>query len=102
MYHFEVDRASLCRLPIYARWPCPTFSSSTVIAFGESMPPLPAPIVIIEFKRPLRNDYDDADNFPRWRQGSVDKIWTSKVTDRHGQPLNVPASTLFTHTLFAI
>ena len=39
MYHFSIDRASLCRLPTYARALPDLLIFNRPIAFGESMPP---------------------------------------------------------------
>ena len=64
------------------------------IAFGESTPPFNA-IVIIEFKRPVRNDYDDSDNPVAQIYKYVNEIKDDKVYDRHGRPLNVSPQTPF-------
>ncbi len=64
------------------------------IAFSESTAPFNA-IVIIEFKRPVRNDYDDSDNPIAQIYKYVEDIKGGKIKDRHGRPLSIPLQTPF-------
>jgi hypothetical protein len=64
------------------------------IAFSESTPPFNA-IVIIEFKRAVRDGYDGNDNPIAQVYNYVNEIKLGKVYDRHGRLLNVPPQTPF-------
>jgi hypothetical protein len=52
-------------------------------------------IVIIEFKRPLRKDYDDDENPISQVYGYVDRIRAGTTTDRTGRPVAVAENTPF-------
>ena len=60
-------------------------------AFADSGPPFNA-IVLIEFKRPARNDYSGKEEKNPIEQvyGYVEAIKAGKVMDRQGRPINVP------------
>ncbi|MGO9597350.1 MAG: hypothetical protein ACLP7Q_04950, partial [Isosphaeraceae bacterium] len=64
------------------------------IAFSESGPPLTS-IVIIEFKRPLRNDYDDNENPISQVYKYVSELKAGKVLDHRGRPINISPQTPF-------
>ncbi|MBF4695099.1 hypothetical protein [Fusibacter ferrireducens] len=53
-------------------------------------------IVIIEFKRPMRNDYNDVDNNPISQVIKyVKKIRSGKAVDRNGRPITIGENTPF-------
>ncbi|MBR1703472.1 MAG: ATP-binding protein [Lachnospiraceae bacterium] len=52
-------------------------------------------IVIFELKRPMRNDYNLADNPIEQLLGYVDKLSTNKVTDKNGRIIRVGNNTQF-------
>jgi len=62
------------------------------IAFVEDQRPFGS-IVIIEFKRPLRADYDDDKNPLSQVYGYIRKIREGKAVDRSGRPVSITAST---------
>lgn len=63
-------------------------------AFAEQSAPFSA-IVIIEFKRPARTDYDDSDNPISQVYDYVRRVRAGAVKDRSGRPLNVAAHVPF-------
>jgi len=63
-------------------------------AFVETEAPFSS-VVIIEFKRPMRDDYDDADNPIAQVYEYVDRIKTGKATDKNGMQFKVPPTTPF-------
>lgn len=62
-------------------------------AFVEGESPYSS-IVVIEFKRPMRDDYDDNENPISQVFGYIEKIQSGKVRDKDGRPipslLNMP------------
>ncbi len=52
-------------------------------------------IVILELKRPMRDDYDAKENPIQQLLGYVDKLCTNKVTDKNGRPIKVGSNTQF-------
>jgi hypothetical protein len=64
------------------------------IAFSESGFPYQS-IVLIEFKRPERDDYRDKKNPIEQIYRYVDKVKSGTVTDRRGRTINVPPGTPF-------
>lgn len=52
-------------------------------------------IVIFEFKRPMRNDYNDSDNPITQLYDYVDEIKSGKVKDKNGRPIRVGNNTKF-------
>lgn len=64
------------------------------IAFVEDQRPFGS-IVIIEFKRPLRVDYDDDKNPISQVYGYIRKIRDGKAIDRSGRPVSITNSTPF-------
>jgi hypothetical protein len=63
-------------------------------AFVDDDPPFTS-VVILEFKRPARNDYTEEENPINQVYGYVRKIKQGKAQDRLGRPLNVPAHVRF-------
>jgi hypothetical protein len=63
-------------------------------AFVNEGPPFSS-VVLIEFKRPARDDYDDKDNPINQVYTYVRLIKSGKAYDRGGTPINVPAHTPF-------
>ena len=64
-------------------------------AFVEDTPPFSS-IVIIEFKRPLRDDYDaDEDNPIAQIYGYVEKIMDNRALDNNGRPVIISENTPF-------
>jgi hypothetical protein len=64
------------------------------LAFTEDQSPYQS-IVIIEFKRPQRNDYTDTDNPVTQVLGYMDMILDNKATDKDGRPMIIGKSTRF-------
>lgn len=52
-------------------------------------------IVILELKRPMRDDYNAGENPIQQLLGYVDKLATNKVTDKNGRPIKVGDNTQF-------
>lgn len=52
-------------------------------------------VVLVEFKRPARNDYTDAENPINQVYRYVKKLKDGKATDRHGRPLSIKNETPF-------
>lgn len=52
-------------------------------------------IVILELKRPMRDDYGAGDNPIQQLLGYVDKLSTNKMTDKNGRPIRVGNNTQF-------
>lgn len=63
-------------------------------AFVDDDPPFSS-VVILEFKRPARNDYTDTENPITQVYGYVRTIKQGKARDRLGRPLNVPGHVRF-------
>lgn len=63
-------------------------------AFADSDPPFGS-IVLVEFKRPARDDYTDEENPIAQVYGYVREIKAGTAKDRHGRPIRVPPSTPF-------
>lgn len=63
-------------------------------AFVESNPPFHA-ITIIEFKRPVRDDYTAEENPITQIYGYIETIRAGKALDRKGRPVNIPQGTPF-------
>jgi hypothetical protein len=63
-------------------------------AFVESAPPFTS-VTIIEFKRPVRDDYTDEDNPITQIYRYIETIKEGKATDRHGRPVTIPDRTPF-------
>jgi hypothetical protein len=61
-------------------------------AFVNEGPPFSS-VVLIEFKRPARNDYNDEENPISQIYKYVRMIQNGKVVDRSGRPINVPNQT---------
>ena len=57
-------------------------------------------IVLIELKRPMRNDYTDSESPIIQLYNYVDKLKSNKVKDKNGRPINVGQRTKF--YLFAV
>jgi hypothetical protein len=64
------------------------------LVFTEDQSPYQS-IVIIEFKRPQRNDYTDSDNPFTQVLGYMDMILENKATDKDGRPIIVGKSSRF-------
>jgi hypothetical protein len=64
-------------------------------AFAELTAPAYGSIVIVEFKRPERDDYTDEENPITQVYGYVRDIKAGKVKDRHGKTLTLPPSLPF-------
>lgn len=64
------------------------------LAYAESAPPFNS-IVIIEFKRPMRDDYDVEDNPFEQVNRYINRIRDSKINDVNGRPVRVSVSTPF-------
>ena len=64
------------------------------LAFTEDQSPYQS-IVIIEFKRPQRDDYTDADNPVSQVLGYIDTILSNKAKDKDGRPIIINDSTRF-------
>ena len=64
------------------------------IAFADSEPPFGS-IVLIEFKRPARDNYTDDENPIAQVYGYVREIKAGTAKDRQGRPIRVPPSTPF-------
>ena len=58
-------------------------------AFADSDAPFGS-IVLVEFKRPARDDYTDEDNPIAQVYGYVREIKAGKAKDRQGRPIRVP------------
>ncbi len=58
-------------------------------AFVEQESPFSS-IVILEFKRPVRDDYTDEENPINQVYRYIKQIRDGKARDRHGRPINVP------------
>jgi hypothetical protein len=52
-------------------------------------------IVILEFKKPMRNNYSDEENPIDQVLGYVENIIAGKALDRNGRPFNIPINTPF-------
>ena len=52
-------------------------------------------VVILEFKKPMRNDYKDEDNPIDQVLGYVENILEGKALDKAGRPFNIPKNTPF-------
>jgi hypothetical protein len=63
-------------------------------AFVSEMPPFSS-IVLIEFKRPLRDDYTDEENPIAQVYRYVELIKSGKATDRGGRPIVIKSDTPF-------
>jgi hypothetical protein len=63
-------------------------------AFVNDAPPFQS-IVLIEFKRPLRDDYSDDENPIAQVYRYVELIKSGKATDRGGRPITIKAETPF-------
>ena len=63
-------------------------------AFVESNPPFHA-VTIIEFKRPVRDDYTAEDNPITQIYRYIETIRAGKALDRKGRPVNIPQGTPF-------
>ncbi|HOV79409.1 MAG TPA: ATP-binding protein [Bacillota bacterium] len=63
-------------------------------AFVEDNPPFSS-VVVIDFKRPLRNDYSDDKNPINQVYGYVKKIRSGKVKDKKGRPILLAQNTPF-------
>ena len=61
-------------------------------AFVDSSAPFHS-IVLVEFKRPARDDYDDSENPIIQVYNYVRSIKAGKTKDRHGKPINVSKAT---------
>jgi hypothetical protein len=59
-------------------------------ALAEQAAPTFGSIVIVEFKRPARDDYTDEENPITQVYGYVRDIKSGKAKDRQGRPINVP------------
>lgn len=59
-------------------------------------------IVILELKRPMRDDYDAKENPIQQLLGYVDKLCTNKVTDKMEDPLKWAAIPSSIYMLYAI
>ena len=64
------------------------------LAFTEDHSPYQS-IVIIEFKRPQRDDYTDTDNPVDQVLGYMDTILSNKAKDKDGRPIIINDSTRF-------
>jgi len=65
------------------------------IAVVEEDAPFNSGIVIFEFKRPMRDNYDDEDNPIQQILGYVNAIKEGTTIDRNGRPVRVPQATPF-------
>jgi hypothetical protein len=63
-------------------------------AFADCSPTFGS-IVLVEFKRPAREDYDDEENPIAQVYGYVREIKEGAAKDRHGRPISVPEHTPF-------
>ena len=63
-------------------------------AFVESAPPFTS-VTLIEFKRPVRDDYSDEDNPITQVYRYIDTIRSGQATDRGGRPVTIPDRTPF-------
>jgi hypothetical protein len=63
-------------------------------AFADSEPPFGS-IVLVEFKRPARDDYSDEENPIAQVYGYVREIKQGTAKDRQGRPIRVPPHTPF-------
>ena len=63
-------------------------------AFVESAPPFNS-VTIIEFKRPVRDDYNDDDNPISQVYRYIDTIRNGRAKDRSGRPVTIPDRTPF-------
>lgn len=63
-------------------------------AFADSEPPFGS-IVLVEFKRPARDDYDDEENPISQVYSYVRQIKAGTAKDRQGRPIRVPGHTPF-------
>jgi hypothetical protein len=63
-------------------------------AFVDGEPPFGS-VVIVEFKRPARNDYSDDENPITQLYDYVREIKAGTKKDHHGRPISVPARTPF-------
>jgi hypothetical protein len=64
-------------------------------AFVEDQPPFSSSIVIIEFKRPLRNDYSDEDNPIHQVYGYIRSLKTGGQKTKDGRPIAIREGTPF-------
>jgi hypothetical protein len=66
-------------------------------AFTDSSAPFQS-IVLIEFKRPARDDYDDEENPITQVFDYVRRLKASKALDRRGRPITIaPATPIYAH-----
>jgi hypothetical protein len=63
-------------------------------AFVESAPPFTS-VTLIEFKRPVRDDYNDDDNPITQVYRYIETIRNGQATDRAGRPVTIPDRTPF-------
>lgn len=63
-------------------------------AFVSEQPPFSS-VILIEFKRPARDDYDTEDNPIAQVLGYVRQITSGKAKDRSGIPIRIPSNTPF-------
>ena len=63
-------------------------------AFVESTPPFTS-VTLIEFKRPVRDDYSDEDNPISQVYRYIETIRNGQATDRAGRPVTIPDRTPF-------
>jgi hypothetical protein len=63
-------------------------------AFADGAPPFSS-VVIIEFKRPVREDYTEDENPITQVYGYVAKVRAGQTKDKRGRPLQVPPGTPF-------
>jgi hypothetical protein len=59
-------------------------------AFAELTAPTFGSVVVVEFKRPARDDYTDDENPIAQVYGYVRYIKSGRAKDRQGRPINVP------------
>lgn len=64
------------------------------LAFTEDDAPYSS-IVVVEFKRPVRDDYSDEDNPIDQVLGYIDEIRSNQARDKNGRPVSVSANTPF-------
>ena len=61
------------------------------IAFADSAAPFGS-VVLVEFKRPSRDDYTDDENPIEQVYRYIELLRSGKAKDRHGKPINLPAN----------
>jgi hypothetical protein len=79
----KCDSASRPNIPMLSR---PTLDRP--ISISESGPPLTL-IVIMEFKRPVRNDYGENENPITQIYNYVSETKAGKVVDHRGRPISI-------------